>query len=68
MPAKDRNLSVNCEKSQKTVVKANIARHRKTCMMGTLYCKKRNCNFATKMQQNCHTTLQRLTEQKFVIH
>ena len=48
MPAKDRNLSVNCEKCGKSVEKTNIARHRKTCMMGTLYCKKRNCNFATK--------------------
>ena len=50
MPAKYRNLSVNCQKCGKSVIKANIARHRKTCMMGTLYCKKRNCNFATK---NC---------------
>ena len=48
MPAKDRNLPVNCENCGKSVVKAHIARHRKTCMMGTLYCKKRNCNFATK--------------------
>ena len=48
MPAKDRNLSINCEKCGKFVVKAHIARHRKTCMMGTLYCMKRNCNFATK--------------------
>ena len=48
MPAKDRNLSINCEKCGKSVVKTNIARHRKTCMMGTLYCKKRNCNLATK--------------------
>ena len=48
MPAKDRNLRVNCENCGKSVVKAHIARHRKTCMMGTLYCKKRNCNFATK--------------------
>ena len=48
MPSKDRNLSVNCEKCGKSIVKTNIARHRKTCMMGTLYCKKKNCNFATK--------------------
>ena len=48
MPAKDRNLPVNCEKFGKSVVKAYITRLRKTCMMGTLYCKKRNCNFATK--------------------
>ena len=48
MPAKDRNLSVNCEKCGKSVVKANFARHRKACMMGNLYCKQRNCNFATK--------------------
>ena len=48
MPAKDRNLPVNCEKCGKSIAKYNIARHRKTCMMGTLYCKKRNCNFATK--------------------
>ena len=48
MPAKDRNLPVNCEKCEKSIAKYNIARHRKTCMMGTLYCKKRNCNFATK--------------------
>ena len=48
MPAKDRNLPVNCEKCGKSVVKTNIARHRKTCMMGTLYRKKRNCNFATQ--------------------
>ena len=68
MPAKDQNLSTNCEKCGKSIVKTNIARHRKTCMMGTPYCKKRNCNFATKMLQNYHTTLLRLTEQKFVIH
>ena len=68
MPAKDRNISNNCEKCGKSFLKANIARHRKTCMMGTLYCKKRNCSFATKMLQNCHTILRRLTEQKFVIH
>ena len=48
MPAKDQNLPVNCENFGKSVVKAHIARHRKTCMMGTLYCKKRNCNFAAK--------------------
>ena len=48
MPAKDRNLSVNCEKCGKSVVETNIARHRKTCTMGTLSCKKKNCNFATK--------------------
>ena len=48
MPAKDRNLPVNCENCGKSVVKAHIARHRKTCLMGTLYCKKRNCNFAKK--------------------
>ena len=48
MPAKDRNLLVNCEKCGKSIAEYNIARHRKTCMMGTLYCKKKNCNFATK--------------------
>ena len=48
MPAKDRNLSVNCEKCGKSIVKYHIALHRKTCSSGTLYCKKRNCNFATK--------------------
>ena len=48
MLAKERNLPVNCEKCGKVVVKAHIARHRKTCMMDTLYCKKKNCNFATK--------------------
>ena len=48
MHAKDRNLPVNCENYEKSVVKAHIARHRKTCMMGTLYFKKRNCKFATK--------------------
>ena len=48
MPAKDRNLPINCKKCGKSVVKAHIARHRNTCMMWTLYCKKRNCNFATK--------------------
>ena len=48
MPAKDRNLPINCEKCVKSFVKAHIARHRKTCMMGTLYCKKKNYNFATK--------------------
>ena len=69
MPAKDRNLSVNCEKCGKSVVKINIARHRTTCMMGTLYCKK-NCNFATKNAAEFlqYTILRRLTEQKFVIH
>ena len=68
MPAKDQNLPVNCKKFGKSVVKTNIARHRKTCMMGTLYCKKRNCNFATKKLQNCHTISQRLSEQKFLLH
>ena len=48
MPAEDRNLDVNCEKCGKSVVKNHIACHRKTCIMGTLYCKKRNFNFATK--------------------
>ena len=48
MPAKDRNLSVNCEKCEKSVVKTNIPRHRKPCMMGTLSCKKKYCNFATR--------------------
>ena len=48
MPAKDQNLPINCEKCEKSVVKAHVARHRKTCMMGTFYYKKRNCNFATK--------------------
>ena len=48
MLAKDRNLPVNCEKCGKSIAKYNIARHRKICMMGTLYCKKTNCNFATK--------------------
>ena len=48
MPAKDQNLPVNCEKCGKSIAKYNIARHRKTCIMGTLYCMKRNCNFATK--------------------
>ena len=41
MPAKDQNLSVKCEKCGKSFVKTTIARHRKTCMMGTLYCKKK---------------------------
>ena len=68
MPEKDRNLPVNCEKCGKSFAKYNIARHWKTCMMGTLYCKKRNCNFAKKILQNCHTILRMLTEQKFVIH
>ena len=49
MPAKDRNLPVNCKKCGKSIAKYNISRHRKTCMMGTLlHCKKRNCNFAIK--------------------
>ena len=66
MPAKDQNLSVNCEKSGKSVVKTNIARHRKTYMMGTLYCKKKIVILRQKMLQNYHTILRRLTEQKFV--
>ena len=67
MPAKDRNPALNCEKCGKSVVQAHNARHRKTCMMGTLYCKKRNCNFAKKKccrivipyceYWNCHTIL-----------
>ena len=48
MPAKDRHLQISCEKCGKSIVKYHIARHRKTCSSGTLYCKKRNCNFATK--------------------
>ena len=48
MPAKDRNLPVNFEKCGKSVVKAHIASHRKTCMIGTFYCKKKNFNFSTK--------------------
>ena len=48
MPPNDRSLSVNCDKSGKSVVRANVARHSKTCMMGTLYFKKKNCKFATK--------------------
>ena len=48
MPAKDQHLQISCEKCGKAIVKYHIARHRKTCSSGTLYCKKRNCNFATK--------------------
>ena len=48
MPAKERHLQISCGKCGKSIVKYHIARHRKTCSSGTLYCKKRNCNFATK--------------------
>ena len=40
MPSLDRNLPVKCSKFEKTVVKQQMARHKKSCDSGTLKCPK----------------------------
>ena len=51
MPALDRNLPVKCTKCEKMVAKYNLARHKKSCVSGTLSCP--NCpNFFTKKKED----------------
>ena len=46
MPALDRNVKVTCENCGVKITKLNLARHKKTCSAGTLFCPK--CpNFST---------------------
>ena len=40
MPALDRNLKVTCENCGVQITKYNLARHKKSCSAGTLYCSK----------------------------
>ena len=51
MPALDRNVKVSCENCGTSVTKKNLARHKKSCSAGTLYCSK--CpNFFTKSKDD----------------
>ena len=51
MPALDRNLPVKCTKCNKMVVEKNMARQKKSCDSGTLYCPK--CpHFCTKKKED----------------
>ena len=47
MPALDRNVEVTCENCGAQITKLNLARHKKRCSAGNLYCTQ--CpNFSTK--------------------
>ena len=51
MPALDRNVKVTCENCGVQITKLNLARHKKSCSAGTLYCPK--CpNFFTKTRDD----------------
>ena len=51
MPALDRNQKVGCDNCGTLVSKQNLAKHKKKCSVGTLYCSK--CpNFSTKSQND----------------
>ena len=56
MPSLNRNEKVTCEKCCTQTTKLNLARHRKRCSVGTLYCTQWP-NFSTKSQidLNYHT-------------
>ena len=59
MPALDRNVKVTCENCGVQITKYNLARHKKSCSAGTLYCSK--CPiFFTKSRDdlNCHIAKQ----------
>ena len=48
MPSLNRNEKITCENCGVQITKYNLARHKKSCFAGTLYCPK--CpNFSTKM-------------------
>ena len=40
MPALDRNVKIICESCGTQTTKLNLARHKKRCTVGTLYCPK----------------------------
>ena len=51
MPALDRNVKYSCENCGTLVTKKNLARHKKSCSAGTLYCTQ--CpNFFTKSRDD----------------
>ena len=51
MPSLSRNEEVTCEKCGTQITKLNLARHKKSCSVGTLYCT--HCpNFSTKTQND----------------
>ena len=51
MPALDRNAKVTCDNCGTLVSKQNVAKHKKKCSIGTLYCSQ--CpNFSTKSQND----------------
>ena len=59
MPALNRNEKVICENCGTQTTKLNLARHKKRCSVGTLYCPK--CpNFSSKSREdlNYHTAKQ----------
>ena len=59
MPSLNRNEKVTCENCGVQNTKYNLARHKKSCSGGTLYCSK--CpNFSTKSRDeiNYHTAKQ----------
>ena len=51
MPSLNRNGKVTCENCGTQTTKLNLARHKKSCSVGTLYCT--HCpNFSTKFQND----------------
>ena len=51
MPSLNRNAKVTCENCGVQITKLNLARHKKSCSAGTLYCSK--CpNFSTKSKDD----------------
>ena len=53
MPSLNRNEKVTCENCGTQTTKLNLARHKKRCSVGTLYCT--HCpNFSTKSQNDLH--------------
>ena len=63
MPALDRNLPVKPTKCNKMVVKKNMARQKRSCDCGTLYCPK--ClHFSTKKKEelNYHMAMHHATK------
>ena len=50
MPALDRNAKVACDNCATLVSKQSLAKHKKKCSVGTLYCSKCS-NFSTKSQK-----------------
>ena len=51
MPSLNRNEKVTCENCGVQITKLNLARHKKSCSAGTMYCSK--CpNFSTKSRDD----------------